>query len=576
MNLLERAVSTDINDVQDDIASDRNQLLRRSFQDPSTGHMPMYSGGGSLRSDLSALPAGSDGTVHDCIGGLLVRPDNAGYLLVDSGSAAFYVPAFSGATASDSPYVVVDSAGVSSITELTFTANAGAGPRCDFVECRPILNTVQQSRDIFDPNTQTFSASLVDKSTQAGLEFRIRLGTADLGMPVLDQEWMPIACVVVQIGASGFDACDVYDVRPLVSERSDLYMTSYLPADGPKATYEGFHLLECSISPDNTSEMKGWCIGEFAGNKVGGFAWKNTPSTLANFGTEDDVSFDCDDSDNQLTSVSNLPSNATGQLNVVMALYPRGLRRWVRYSQNSISPVAGDTAQNPISGRLPRGFNGILVLGQQSTSNQRGAVLIGADSGALPATFGTGPHDANVGWIVNWAKGQNGTTYYVATASGKTVMLGFVALAPHTFQYAAGGLPAGSVAFTSSITASGTCFDMVALPNRVPQQAASFHLHTSISANIDSGCTVSMKGPYSDGNGMFTFFRGDGYAYRYFPSVASALISNMVTLPTYSAATPDAGGQQSVPVEATYTADSGAQFTVINNASGAIVGWDRY
>lgn len=576
INTLERAVTTDINDMQTFIASDRNQTFRREFQHPSFGQMTIESGGSSVDTDLSVLPSGDNGTVHNCIGGLMVRPDNSGYLLVDAGSAAFYVPAFTGATAFDSPYIVVDSIGVTLATDLLFTPNAGAGPRCDWIECRPVLATTQQSRDIFDATTQTFTSNLVDKITVAELEFRVRTGVADEGFAALDQEWMPLACVVVQVGATGFNNCDVYDVRPLIEGRTNAYATDYVAVDDPGSPHEGFHLLECSVAPGNSKDhASGWALGEFRGNSVGGQVWKNTPSQLGNFGSEDDSDFECNDTDNQIVFASQAPVDTTGHLNVIVALYPRGLRRWVRYSQNSISPVPGQVAQNPISGRLPRGFNGILSFGRQSTSSQRGTVLFSGDVGTLPPGFGTGPHDTNMGWIVGWARGISGD-YFVSTHAGKRVMMGSLALALNPFQLTIGTLPASAVPLTGSISLSGLCPDMAVSKSTAPMQAAVVHLTTNITVTMTGQGVIEAKGPYVKPPGGFNWATGGAHDQLYNPTVAGTqAFTTNASVAAPSAALANAGGKASISIQVDLTATLDTFDTVLNS-SCTIVGWDRY
>src|SRR5690606_24070255 len=123
---------------------------------------------------------------------------------------------------------------------------------------------------------------------------------------------------VVHSGAAGFNECDLYDVRPLVQERSDIHHSHKATIDGTWNRTTAA-LLDRSIAPDNTDQAHGWFLGEYAGYKVGGDIRRNTASPTG-FGTAgDEAFFDCGVSQNRATGAS-APSNANGAVNAIVAV----------------------------------------------------------------------------------------------------------------------------------------------------------------------------------------------------------------------------------------------------------------
>lgn len=577
INTLERALSTDINDIQAFIARDRNQTFRRTYQHADPGQYPIYRAGSPIDTDLSVLPAGAtEGTVHDCVGGLMVRPDVANDLLIDPGTAAFFVPAFTGATPDDSPYIVVDSDGVQSAGVLTFTPNAGGGPRIDWIECRPVLVTTQQNRDVFDPVTQTFSSQAVNKETVAELEFRIRLGAPDGDFPDIDQEWMPLACCVVQVGAVGFTQCEFYDVRPLLRERTEWGWTDFVDTTASGSVRGAARLIERSITPNNTSETQGWCVAEYRGYRSGGMLWKNQPSTLANFGTEDDVVFDCDDTDNHVQGAGNQPLNTDGQVNYIMAFFPKGLGRFVRYSQNSVGPQVGVTAQNPVSGRLPRGFNGILALGRPSTSNQRRGVLLPS---AVPSVLGpnwpAGVSTGTVlmGWLVGYSLGRGAGQYVMMHSGSRVMIVDDISFQSHNLTVP-GGFPSASQDTTGSVGPSGSAPNLASSPN-IPMQACRAFIRSSFNINVDGAGQCRADGPYGNASGEIFWYTGGGIDRVFKDAAGSQFLTTNAALEVPSASDPETGGKasQSFTIQVTTV---GSQITSVSSATFSIVGWEEY
>jgi hypothetical protein len=281
-------------------------------------------------------------------------------------------PSFVGLTSDDSQYIVVDSPGVTDDTDLTFTANGGPGVRWDIVECQPVDTLVSgETRDIFDPVAQSFSSQSVDKVREAQFTFRIRLGTQGAGLLTPDENWMPLAVVMVPSGASGFSDCDLWDVRPLVSERAavqkrgDTHLVTGTPG-GARTVMRELELFADDQSGyvADSKYMAGYYSAEFDGYMVGGDIRKTVGTAgTASFGSIDAATggqsdrFVPEDPDN----IHPLGYSGTaGRVLGVGAFFPSGYVRWARYSQ---VPLVAGTPPNIArsNGRWPMGARGILV-----------------------------------------------------------------------------------------------------------------------------------------------------------------------------------------------------------------------
>lgn len=361
----ERAVSTDNNRAESMVVTDAHEAVRARNNQDTLGSFNENPG---LVQPYTALPGAPDVLIpHDCLSGLLVRPDNAGFLLIDPGEAGFFVPAFSGATADDSKYILIASAGVSDTGLLTFTANAGPGIRWDIVECQPTEALLESSsRDIYDANTGIFTPALVEKVRGGVLTFRIRQGTQGAGIPDIDPAWMPLAAVHVRTDSTGFTNCDVYDVRPLVAERCPFSMRHPLSPPSSDRQYRA-KLYEASLAIGTDPGVNGWTSrgffrGHFGGYYSGGKLQKNVPATnLADFGATgvtggSFTQFNWEDVKNQVSG----GLTASDHVIVLGAFFPKGYPRWVRYSQAALSP--NTTNRLRITGRVPQGPRGILVV----------------------------------------------------------------------------------------------------------------------------------------------------------------------------------------------------------------------
>lgn len=423
-NTRERIISDDQNLAQAFEGRHVAQLMRRLLNRRGSQRHPLEYPG-QAQDMTGALPAQPNGTLHDVLGGLLVRPDNGLYLLVDPGSAGFYFPGYAGLTANDSPYIIVDDPGVVTTDVLTFTANSSGSPRIDIVECRPVDTLLtSDNRDIYNTTTGEFSPALVEKTRTARLEYRIRLGTPDAGFPALDSGWCPLAFAVVQTGAAGFNECDFYDVRPLVSERDDR-TGPWVDTQASAAVYSDCVIDDRSLlSNATTNSFQGWVRGSFQGYRFGGTVSRNTASTIATFGDQaagggDFLEFEFLNTANWVTTGAAPVSTTVNQANCLVAVFPRGLGRCVRYTQNATPTNYFPTLANPqqaLTGRQPRGFNGILVVARPTQIAPMRACRVDALPLQFGATTTANYQAAVVGWLVG-----DGSTLQPFEATGKFV-----------------------------------------------------------------------------------------------------------------------------------------------------------
>lgn len=394
-NTNERALSTDVNRLQAMAARSRSEMARRLLNDRLIGSNVFP---GATQDWPSTLPAGV--VPHDVIGGLMVRPDAAGYLLVDPGTVGYWAPGTAGAD--DSDYQIVQSTGVSDITALTFTANAGPGTRIDVVECRVVdVVTETGTRGVYDAGTGTFVPTTVDKVDEGQLEFRVALGTPGGGLRAPEADWIPLAIVFTLTTSAGFSTCDVYDVRPLVRERvPDNFRAPMVPTEiGVSGNRNGnaarmHHVELMGQDPDSsTAEQReyqaGYVLSEFGGYWAGGVIQKNVVTAGGNFGSGqtrgdgDDPYFWLADPEN-VTATAGAGAGGAKLLSV-SAYFPGGYPRWVRYTQQSadtglVDPVAEFT------GRAPMGPRGILVTDAATNVGSDGITFINGPD--LPSPFG--------------------------------------------------------------------------------------------------------------------------------------------------------------------------------------------
>lgn len=416
-NTREREVGEDKNALQALQTRDRANVLYDTYGRDNAN--PFANPGYSTR--IAASPSGFP-LLGDVISGLTVNCDNAGFLLVDPGTVALYTPLLV-TNGDDSPYVVITDPGVTSSSVLTFTANSSGSVRWDLVEviASDGVTAAQESRDIYDNSTRTFSGQLVDKRLGATLTYRIRTGTAGAGIPANDSGWLPIAAIHVNSGATGFNQCDVYDVRPLVSDRSQKYpgprnfsASASLAASVSRCVDMGWYVPGGGASGDAVtgySLFEGYPSGYFSGGNL----IRSAPSSIADFGNTSSTGGDYAGvnfavSDN-LASGTSLSANAWYTL---VALFPNNLPRWVRYAQSG-------------SGRKPNGPRGILQLVAGTSLKPRANGVVSDGSIVPSAICGIGVACYGVA-LAHFRTGSD-SHLICATASGKKVSLGNNSLA---------------------------------------------------------------------------------------------------------------------------------------------------
>ena len=302
------------------------------------------------------------------VSGLMVEPDQAGYLTVTPGRLLAVV---SPANGDDAALQVIDDPGVQDTGALTFTANATADVRLDIVEVSVVDSTIETATvGVFNPTTKVFDPTPSPKVKAPRLSYRVRTGTAGSGLPALASGWMPIAVVNVQPSAAGFSTCDVWDVRPLVADRV-FDNEPVLQPDGStsravRSRVRGVASLSGSQAGAEVG-LRGYIEGAFGGYRAGGEIRMSAATNAAGFGGLDyDKNFLLNDTQSHAT----VYTPVANQPYFFAVVFPGGLPRWVRYSQDP-DAVAGK--------RVPRGPRGILLRTTQQPS------VSGYYSGLTPA-----------------------------------------------------------------------------------------------------------------------------------------------------------------------------------------------
>jgi hypothetical protein len=292
---------------------------------------------------------------------------------------------------------------------LPFTANGSGQIRIDLVECQPVATTLEtSSRDIFNPATGLFVPGSVPKVATFGLQYRIRLGTPGAGVPALASGWLPLAAIVVPPGVANFTTCDFYDVRPLVEDRVEaqpgyaggVYVANqYCPV---RAAYFG-------SSGGGAYNINGYSESQFGGYRAGGWLRRSSPSFSGSFTGIGALDGDPDFfnallPDNQVSAFVAAPNSIT----YLVAFFPAGLPRWVRYSHSAVGGGFG---------RIPKGPRGILKLTSRAPFKSGIAdpqVLGSGFTGTAPGVvLGTIVYD-NAGSTL-LPGNANGGLYYFAT-----------------------------------------------------------------------------------------------------------------------------------------------------------------
>jgi hypothetical protein len=341
INTQERALSTDLNRLQDFKERDTLEILRLlllsrgSWEAGGEGSNPLVPG----------LPAEAE-----ILQGLLVRPQAGTLALtVDTGSVIL----MGEARVDGSPAYYVQDAGVPVTAPLAVTSNVTVSPRVDVVECKvdSVPLQVGESRDVYDPVTDTFQAALVVKEEQRRLQYRVRAGSAGNGFPGLAAGWVPLAVVLIPPATATLDACTLWDVRPMIADRVNL---------GPNNTHSTFGDGLWLDLEGRYATVGGNVRVAHNGRWLGGELRRGSPGT-------DALTMDFGDAANGVTG--------GGTFGVLWTMYlclPFGLPRWMRYTD------AGAGA------RVPRGCRGIPIL-STTVPKANGLPLVPL---VMPSAFG--------------------------------------------------------------------------------------------------------------------------------------------------------------------------------------------
>lgn len=217
-NLLERLLSGDLNQLQQDISG----ALMDAWYAMYGWDRSEYGSGTPYwqRVETPVLAEPTTGPLKSVIlSGLLVNPQS-GFLLVDQGALCTVQPT---GVSGESRMVLARSPGVTDSGAFPFIPNAGPGPRWDILECRPRVTNTNAMRDIFDPVTQQFDGTSVLKTSVTDLEFRYTAGTAGspAAPPTISAGWQPLCALWVPSAAASFDDVELFDVRPTLSGMED-------------------------------------------------------------------------------------------------------------------------------------------------------------------------------------------------------------------------------------------------------------------------------------------------------------------------------------------------------------------
>ncbi len=360
----QRILTGDWTRMQDFQNADRSEVLRRLYGDVPTAALTQP-GVHTEETGAVATPLQAD-----VLGGLMVQCDHPTNIFVSPGALMAWTGTPVG---DDSGAVFVNDPGVTAILPaLAFVANGGAGPRIDVIECQPVEVLVSTlTRDIYDPATRLFSpVAGLDYVKEMRLVYRITSGVAGGGAPALSAGWLPLAVAVVQPGATGWNDSDFYDVRPLVDER--------VPAPFGGLNKRGrFVDGEYEAIRDvggTTYTVTGWAVFELGRYYAGGALYRSTCVTHAErlSGVGDAKHVDAHVASNCA------PGCDLNEIVYMLAGFPMGLPRWVRYSEAAIGPI-----------RLPNGPRGIVFF--QSHNGVFGGLhtsATGVISVALPAICG--------------------------------------------------------------------------------------------------------------------------------------------------------------------------------------------
>lgn len=323
INSQERAVSTDINNLQKFVHADIAEFLRYFFNTEPTAD-------DDLAGEAMVVPNTATAPLSALvINGLCVLPQTGVGVVdlqVQPGMVVLMDP---DSVVNESNLKFVNDAGVTSNGVLQITPNPSGSIRIDVVEVELASLETFQNRDIFNTASGLFNATSVLKVIAGKLNYRVRAGTAGSGYPAAVAGWLPLAVISLPAAAVDCDDCTFWDVRPLARDRAyqgnaQLKYAFQTRANGQRTATSDIQagVVECIY--------KNW--------RVGGVLRSGIPGS--------DTAPDALDLTDHLSPNSTWPNSI--DLAHLYFMFPFGLPRWARY-----------TATAP---RLPRGPKGIPVL----------------------------------------------------------------------------------------------------------------------------------------------------------------------------------------------------------------------
>ena len=499
INTNERAVSTDIDRLQDFIAQERNDIIRCLMQRSySEFDQP----------GVSVVPSGAVGTPLQAtvIDGLEMIVDSAGSVLITPGALVAWTGTPAGPD--DTGFTVVVDAGIDSINQLVIATNSGGSPRCDVIECQVQSVTIEGnvSRDIRDPGTGLFAPQNVTKVIGSKLVYQVRQGTPGVA-PGYSAGWLPLGLAIVQDGAA-LSQVDFYDVRPLYREWD--HTSSDWNAESIAGTPADRHAdsnVICNLfgpAAIASSVFAGYVDVSHNGVRFRGNLLRNSPTSQANIATFGSATqYTGGDCTGIILSAENCVRGAALSVvaNDVVALVAcipnlggsRPLPRCVRYSQANVT--------NPTlpGRRVPHGTNGIL-LALSNSQDVIGGTGVCANL-TLNATGIAGVLGTAYGIIVALAQAStDGTqllTQITAAGTGMGVENGTPApsnrIVVASTLYHSGGVNDSSTALAPHFVANSNTVINVRAGDILEWSIGPFYLSQNTNANVGAGLQMLIE-----------------------------------------------------------------------------------
>jgi hypothetical protein len=355
-NPLERALSTDQMRLQSFVGKYASELARSLF-DTSFGSDDQQAGGRADQTLTQNNPA-----TAEIVSGFMFQPAvGSGACVVQGGELFIYDPDAAPST-DDSQYKhILDPGTDSTLTPgIALTPNSSGQIRIDVLECARVQpdNVIEtDSRDIYNPTSQSFLAVSVPKVTQGQLTYRIRTGIGGSGFPGTEQGWLPLAVMSVPNGATTWDAVTIWDVRPMIEDR-------VIPPFNVYRTNPNYTRLDVATNSATSGQYRLNGLAEVANGarRLGGQLLRGSP------GTDFSTYVDLYDSANQENAYS-FPAG----LSYIYLCTMLGLPRWARYTDYTSGA------------RVPRSPRGIIVVSAVPPLHWQGYASAAI---VLPAVYG--------------------------------------------------------------------------------------------------------------------------------------------------------------------------------------------